>query len=87
VRASPSRARHVAPEELDPTAGRPELAGDEPEQRRLAGAVRADDGDPLATFEAQRHAVDGDDAAEAARHRVEAQCGRGSVLHAGYCPV
>ena len=38
--------------------------GDDVEQRRLAGAVRADDADDLARRDLERHLVDGADAAE-----------------------
>src|SRR5919197_1121656 len=40
-------------------------AGDRPEQRRLAGAVRADDADPLAVRDGGAHAVEDERAPEA----------------------
>ena len=71
VRPSPARARRCAgseltssPEELDGAVGRHEAA-DRVEQRRLAGAVGADEADHLAGLGAEVDVVDGDDAAEA----------------------
>src|SRR5208282_1696444 len=47
--AQPARGvRDVAPEQHDPAARGLELARDQIEERRLAGAVRADDQAPLA---------------------------------------
>src|SRR5215211_8328 len=46
------------------TGGGLERAGDAVEQRGLAGAIRADERTPLAGGDAQRHAVDGAQAAE-----------------------
>ena len=43
---------------------RPQAAGDQVEQRRLAGAVRADQPDDLALRDRERHVVDGAHAAE-----------------------
>jgi hypothetical protein len=47
-------------------------AADEVEQRRLAAAAGAHDGDDLAGRDGQRHAVERLDRAEAPGHRVEA---------------
>ena len=83
VRARPSPARpagrpprDVPAKQVDTAAGRPHLAGDEPEQRGLARAVRSDDRDPLARAQGQRDPVDGDDTAEAAADSVEGESGR-----------
>ena len=45
-----------------------EEAGDEVEDRRLAGAVRADEAEHFAFAQAQRRVVDGTDTAEAFRN-------------------
>ena len=74
------RARHAAPHALvgrergdvaslepDRARGRREQAADQVEERRLAGAVRADDRAQFAGLDGQRHVVDGDQAAKALR--------------------
>ena len=48
-------------------------AGQRVEQRRLAGAVRADDGQDLAAVHLQRDVVEADDAAEAQRHVLDVE--------------
>ena len=63
ARAAPCR-RDVVAEELDRARARHEAA-DGVHQRRLAGAVGADEADDLVVADAQRRVVDGDDAAEA----------------------
>ena len=63
VRAGAAIGRAL--EEDAPGGGR-EVARDQVEQRRLAGAVRPDDGPPLARRDRQGHAVDGRQRAEAA---------------------
>src|SRR5262249_45854784 len=65
-------ARDVPIEERDRAAVGPELAGDEVEERGLAGAVRADDESPLAGFDAE---VDGGGDAQAAERLLEATQG------------
>ena len=63
----------VLAEEMDPPGGGREVAGDGVEQRRLAGAVRAEDGVLLAGGDAQRDVVDGAQGAECARHAAQHQ--------------
>src|SRR5262249_3776640 len=46
-------------------------AGDQVEERRLAGAVRPDQPDDLAGLDVERHVVDGDDAAETPPYVLE----------------
>jgi hypothetical protein len=41
------------------------------EERRLAGAVRADEADDVAARDRERHPVEGDDAAETDRHVLD----------------
>src|SRR5438105_13403280 len=68
-RAPPGgNAGDVAVEQRDRPAIGPELAGDQVEERRLAGAVRADDQSPLARLDGEIHRV-GD--AETAERFVE----------------
>ena len=55
----------VAAVEADAAALRRDFAGEEADQRRLAGAVRADDGVEFAARNIERDGVGGDDAAEA----------------------
>ena len=75
------RARHAALGELDRAdAGdvlaleaddalvRLQEARENVDERRLAGAVRADDGDGLAVGDRERHAVEGDEVAVGLRH-------------------
>jgi hypothetical protein len=50
---------------LDLAAGRGVDPADQVEDRRLAGAVRADQGEDLAAADVEADVVDGDDAAEA----------------------
>ena len=57
--------------EPDLAAVRPEAAGDAVEQRRLAGAVRADQAGDLAAPTDERHLVDGRHAAEVLRDRPD----------------
>ena len=72
VRLTPSRLRSqgrmpvtARPSRRTSPRARLQLAEDAVEQRRLAAAVRADDAEDLAFVDVERHAVDGDDAAEA----------------------
>src|SRR5512138_658995 len=57
--------------EADRARGRLHGAGDDVEQRRLAGAVGADDGADLAVLDPHRHLVERHQGAVAARHAVE----------------
>src|SRR5207247_4264364 len=59
--------------EVHVAAGRLELSGEQIEQRRFAGAVRADDADNLARRHVERHVVDGRQTAEALRHAAHAE--------------
>ena len=58
------KRRDVAPVEQDGARGRREEAAHQIEERRLAGAVRADDGAQFAGLDGQRHILDGDEIAE-----------------------
>ncbi len=61
---------------VDDGAGRRlDVAGDGIEGRRLAGAVRADQRQHLALPDLERHAVDGDEPAEADGEAVDRQLG------------
>src|SRR5262249_30847244 len=66
--------RQVAAEERDRSGIGPELAGDEVEERRLAGAVRPDDEASLARLDDE---VDGVGDAQAAERFGEAAHGEG----------
>ena len=61
--------------EADAACARRKEAGDQGEQRRLAGAVRADQRRDAAGSARQRRAVDGAQAAEAARHALDRESG------------
>ena len=63
---------HVVPEAHLPVIGG-ELVRDDPQERRLAGAVAADDGDALAAVDAPMEAPVDDLVAEALAHALEAQ--------------
>ncbi len=56
---------HVLPRHLDRPGGRREVARDEVEERRLAGAVRAEDGTALAVRDVEIDVAHGLNAAEA----------------------
>jgi hypothetical protein len=58
------QVRDVAAEELHGARSRQVAAGDEPEERRLARAVRSQHRAPLALFDLELDARDGADAAE-----------------------
>src|SRR5205085_4239865 len=65
LRARPRRERgHVAAQELDEAPGWWEVARDDVEQRRLAGAVRAEDRAPLAVRDLEVDVAHGVEAAE-----------------------
>ena len=66
----------VLAEEMDPPGGGREVAGDGVEQRRLAGAVGAEDGVLLAGGDRQRDVVDRAQRAERARHAASAPARR-----------
>jgi hypothetical protein len=61
----------VLAEETDPAGGRRKVAGDGVEERRLAGAVRAEHGVLLAGLHGKGDVVDRAKRAEGARHVVE----------------
>ena len=61
----------------DLAAVRGEVARQQIEERRLAGAVGADDADDLAAGHLDRHVVDGPDATEADRYAVRAEADLG----------
>jgi hypothetical protein len=56
--------------QYDGAGGRPLQSDDELQERALAGPVRTDDGDDVAVVDPERDAVDGREAAEAFRGRV-----------------
>src|SRR5947208_2675153 len=62
--ASGRQLGDVAPVEHDPARIRPEPAGQLPDQRGLAGAVRTDERMGFALADAERHVVGGDERAE-----------------------
>src|SRR5439155_10396516 len=65
LRARARRQRgDVAAEELDRAGGRREVAGDDVEERRLPGAVRAEDRTPLAVRDVEVDIAHGVEAAE-----------------------
>ena len=72
-------ARDVLAEERRSGRRRAQLARDEAEERRLAGAVRPDDADALGGTERERDAVDRGDAPEAADEPVDAEGGRAAL--------
>jgi len=79
-RGAPVR-RHpgdVALEEADGARRHRQLARDEIEERRLAGAIGPDERAPLARAHGQRDAVDGAEPAERLRDRIEPQ---GQLTH------
>jgi hypothetical protein len=55
----------------DSAGGRPLEADDDLQECALAGPVGTDDGDDLAVVDPERHVVDGREAAEALRDRVD----------------
>jgi hypothetical protein len=57
--------------EADASIGRFERAGDQVEQRRFPGAIRADDGAHLALLDAHRDVIDRDEPAEPAGQIIE----------------
>ena len=61
--------------EMHVAGARPQLPEDAVEQGRLAAAVGADDAENLALVDLERHAVDGDDAAEALSEIVHGEDG------------
>jgi hypothetical protein len=56
---------HVLAEELDRAGGGGQVARDDVEQSRLASAVRAQDGSPLAVRDVEIDVLNGDETAEA----------------------
>ena len=73
VGAAPHRrqARDVPAAEADAAAVEREIAGDQVEQRRLAGAVRPDDAERLALVDVERDRVGDLEGAEALRQAFE----------------
>jgi hypothetical protein len=65
------RAGEVDATDLDAARIRPVLAGDEVEQRGLAGAVRADHADEFAVLDRQVDRIDGGQPAESAREAAD----------------
>ena len=93
VRARPaSRAvprghgRHVGAEQLDRAGRRWEVSGDDVEERRLAGAVRAENGSSLAVGDLEIDVGDRDEAAEPPADPPQAE-GRLGVFGAGAASV
>ena len=77
ARAARLRARRdVLAVERDAAVGRGDLAREHVDQRRLAGAVGADHRVHFAAVQVERHRVDRDQAAEAARERCRLPAGR-----------
>ena len=76
-------ARCAAPSSRIRAGRRLHRAGDEIEERRLAGAVRADQPDDLAAADRHRHPVDGRDAAEVPRDRADLEHGNQNGLGLG----
>ena len=68
------QAGHVLAVEVDRAAARRVDAGDDVEQRGLAGAVRADDREDLAGVDGEAHAIDG---FHAAKGDADVRCLRG----------
>ena len=71
--------RNVASEELDASLGGRELAGDDVEERRLAGAVRPEESTTLAGMDVEVDVMDGVDAPEAPADAAEADDRRGAL--------
>src|SRR2546425_783562 len=67
------QARDVVVEERDAAGARRQHAGDEVEQRRLAGAVGADERAALARADGELHAVDGTKPTEPLRDLLQPQ--------------
>jgi len=65
--------RHIAPAELDPAAVRALETGDQPQQRRLARARRAEQGEELALVDGQVDSVDRDDVPVILANAVESE--------------
>ena len=65
------------PKRRDRPRARPQRAGDAVEERRLAGAVRADQHAALAGRDVERHAVDRAQAAEILREAADSERGAG----------
>src|SRR5205814_10671863 len=74
--------RHVPPEELDPPRRRRHVARDDVEERRLPGAVRAEDRPPLAGCDVEVDLAHGMEAAEAPADPPQAEDRRGAL---GWC--
>ena len=61
----------VAAFEQDAAGARHEPAGDHVEERRLAGAIGADEAGDAAAVDFEAHIIDGDEPAETHRHAIE----------------
>ena len=81
VRAATREPRDVVRRREHAAGGRPELAGDQVEVGRLAGAVGADDRGQRAGMERAAHPVDGDVAAEADGQVARLRAARHAVGH------
>ena len=75
------RSQQAAPLEDDLPAVRPVQTGNQVEQRRLAGAVRADQPDDLTLTDVERDVVDRDDAPEPPRHVLHGEQRHGARLY------
>ena len=71
MRSCGGKRGHVLAEEADGAGGRQEVAGDAVEERRLAGAVRAEHGAPLAGTHGERDVDERRERAEEARHAAQ----------------
>ena len=77
LRAFPGRDRRdVLAEELDGAGRRGEVAGDDVEERGLAGAVRAEDGPTLAVSDVEVDVAHGEQTAEALADSLQAESRR-----------
>ena len=78
----PGLARQRAPEDLDLAAARPQKGGEDPQQGRLAGPVRAEHEQGLAGAEGQVDTLQGGPFAELVAQAAQLDC----RAHPGDCP-
>ena len=84
LRPQPRRQRpHLLPAKLDGARARCDVAGDDVEQRRLSGAVRAEDGAPLAVRDVEIDVAHGDEAAVAPADPPQTEDRRGALGDSG----
>ena len=84
LRAQPRRQRpDLLPEQLDRARPRRDVARDDVEQRGLPGAVRAEDGAPLAGRDVEVDVAHGDEAAVAPADPPQAEDRRGALADSG----